>query len=57
MRTYSHLTDRGAAETAEAIGSMFDGVEATPLPEDFTFEAPSQRKGRRRRRQAPEREG
>lgn len=52
MRTYSHLTDRGAAETAEAIGTMFDGVEASPLPDDFTFEAPSERNGRRRGRPA-----
>ena len=47
MRTYSHLMDRGAAETADAVGAMFANVVPLPLPEGFEFETPSQRRGRR----------
>lgn len=46
MRTYSHLMDRGAAETAQAVETMFSGVEPLPTPENFEFETPSQRKGK-----------
>jgi integrase len=53
LRVYAHVMDAGAAETATAVGAMFDGVEAGPVPADLTIEMGSKRKsssGQRARR-------
>lgn len=55
LRVYAHVMDAGAAETAVAVGGMFDGVEAAPLPEGVTIEVGSKRKtssGQRARKAA-----
>ena len=53
LRVYAHVMDAGAAETATAVGDMFEGVEAAEVPEDLTIEMGSKRKtssGQRARR-------
>jgi hypothetical protein len=50
--------DSGAAETALAVGEMFDGVDAADLPEGMNIEMGSKRKlssGQRTKKSAPAR--
>lgn len=55
LRVYAHVMDSGAAETATAVGGMFEGVQAADLPEDLDIEMGSKRKlssGQRTRKAA-----
>ncbi len=44
LRVYAHVMDSGAAETASAVGVMFDGVEAADAPEGMDIVMGSKRK-------------